>query len=86
MMSRRNLPISRVDSAMVAPGLGTFDRVVAEVGHLQVPEQEAAVGVRVVAHAAVALRRQLGEFGFELALGVEQFLRLVALHPLFEDA
>ena len=67
-------------------GAGHLDRVVAEVRHLQVAQQQAAVGVRVVAHPAVALRSQLGQFGLEPALGVEQLLRPVALHPLFEDA
>ena len=33
----------------------------------------------------MALRSQLGEFGLEPALGVEQLLGPVALHPLFED-
>src|SRR5438034_7244283 len=33
----------------------------------------------------MALRRQLGQFGLESALGIEQLLRSVALHPFFED-
>ena len=63
MTSRRNLPITRADSAVVCPGAGHVDRVVAEVRHLQVAEQQAAVGVRVVAHPAVPLRGQLGQLG-----------------------
>src|SRR5262245_55352336 len=37
------------------------------------------------AHAALALGRNLGEFGFEAAAGVEEFFRPIALHPLFQD-
>ena len=68
------------------PRAGHFDGIVAEVRHLQVSEQQAAVGVRVVAHPPVALRSQFGEFGLEPPLGVEQLFGPVALHPLFEDA
>ena len=44
-------------------GLRHVDGVVAEVGQPQVAQQQAAVGVRVGAHAPLALRRQLGQFG-----------------------
>ena len=60
------------------------DRVVAEVGQPQVAEQQAAVGVRVRAHAALALRRERGELGHELPARVEQLVRAVAPHPLLE--
>ena len=49
------------------PGCGNVDGVVAEVGQSQVAQQQAAVGVRIGAHAALALRRQLGELGLEPA-------------------
>ena len=62
-----------------------IDRVVVEVRHAQVAQQNAAVGVRIGAHPAVALRRQLGQFRHEPAILVEQFLGLVALHPAFEQ-
>ena len=68
------------------PWAGHFDGIVAEVRHLQVSEQQAAVGVRVVAHPSVALRSQFGQFGLEPPLRVEQLFGPVALHPLFEDA
>ncbi len=91
----RALGVARVDVAQhlaelargLAPlgaGMRDLDRVVAEVGHVEIDEQLAAVGVRVGAHAAVARRRQAGQLGDELALGVEQLLRAVAAHPLFE--
>ena len=49
--------------------------VVAEIGHLQILEQQAAVGVRVGAHAPLALGRQLGQLRHEFAGLVEQFFR-----------
>ena len=55
-----------------------LDGVVAEVGDVEVDQQPAAVGVRVGAHAAVALRREGGQLGHQLAVVVEQRLGLVA--------
>ena len=60
------------------------DGIVAEVGQCQVPQQQAAVGVRVRAHAPVALGRQGGELGQQPAVRVEQLLGPIAPHPLFE--
>jgi hypothetical protein len=59
--------------------------VVAEVGQAQVAQQQAAVGVRVGAHAALAFGRQRGQFRDEPPVLVEQFLGPVALHPVFEQ-
>src|SRR6188472_2957073 len=39
----------------------------------------------ICAHATVALRRQIREFGFQSSGLVEQFLWLITLHPFFED-
>ena len=78
--------MTRVASAVTAPGAGTLDGVVAEVGQAQVAKQQAAVGVRVGAHAALPSGAQLGQLGPEPAGVVEQLLGPVALHPLFEDA
>jgi hypothetical protein len=61
-----------------------IDRVIAKVGHLQIAQQEASVGVRVGAHAPLPLgcqRRQLGTEGPAL---VEQLLGLIGAHPLLE--
>ena len=69
----------------LAPGFGTVDGVGAEIRQVQVLQQQAAVGVRIRAHAARALGRQFGEFGDEGAVVVEQLLGPVALHPVFED-
>ena len=54
--SRRKAPSTRVASATSAPGRRDVDRVVAEVGQVEVAEQLAAVGVRVGAHAPRGLR------------------------------
>ena len=63
-------------------GLLHFDGVFAEVGHSQIAQEQAAVAVRIGAHAAFALGREFGQLRFEAAIRVEEFLRLVALHPL----
>ena len=55
-----------------------------EVRHPQVAQQDSAVGVRIGAHPAVALRRQFGQFRHEPATFIEQLLGLVAFHPAFE--
>ena len=49
--------------ALRRPGRRHIDGIVAKVGHAQVAQQHAAVGVRIGAHPPVALRRQLGQLG-----------------------
>ena len=49
--------MTRVASASTAPGLGHVHGVVAKIGQLQILEQQAAVGMRVGAHPALASRR-----------------------------
>ena len=66
-------------------GCRDLDGIVAEVRQTQVPEQEAAVGVRIGAHAARTLRRKISELGHQPAGFVEQLLRLVALHPFLQN-
>src|ERR1700691_2488747 len=39
----------------------------------------------IAAHASIADRRKYGEFGDELAMLVEEFFRLIALHPGFKN-
>src|SRR5690242_17245279 len=41
--------------------------------------------MRVGTHATLGLGRQLRQLGFKSAVALEQFLRVVALHPAFED-
>ncbi len=79
--------------ALHARGLGVagarqrhVDRIVAEVGQHEVAQQQAAVGVRVGAHAARALGRERSDLGCKVAVLVEQLFRAVAAHPAFEDA
>ena len=67
------------------PRRGHVDRVVAEIRHPQVAQQNAAVGVRIRAHAAVALGRKFGQFRFQAALLVEEFLRPIAPQPVFQQ-
>ncbi len=61
-----------------------FDGVVLEIGQAQVAQQDAAVRVRVCAHAPIALRRGGQHVGADRAVLVEQFFRAVAAHPGFE--
>ena len=70
--------------AVNGAGRRHIHRVVAEVRHAQVAQQNAAVGVRIGAHPPVALRRQLGQFRHQPAILIEQLLGLVAFHPAFE--
>ena len=85
MTSRRNSPRGLVFSYCIGARLPHVHRVVAEIGQLQVLAQQAAVGVRVGAHAPRALRRQRPQLRHQPAIGVEQLLRLVAAHPVFEQ-
>ena len=57
MTSRRNRPSGRVFSAVVCPGCFTLDGVATEVRKAQGFAQQAAIGVRIGAHAA---RSRLG--------------------------
>ena len=67
-------------------GCGHLDSVVAEIRQPQFAQEQAAIGVRVGAHAAGALRGKVGQLGPEPAVVVEELRRSVALHPLFENA
>ncbi len=59
-----------IDSAW----FGDFDGVVAEVGDAEVAKEQTAVGVRVGAHATIALWRELGQFRLKGAVLIEQLL------------
>ena len=58
------------------------DAEVAEVRQSQILQQQAAVGVRVVAHPQLALRRQCGDLRVEPAVRVEQFVGAVGRQPV----
>ncbi len=87
--------LSRITSVSQLPehpgGLGDrrawrryVDAEVAEVGQPQILEQQAAVGVRVVAHPQLALRCQRGDVRVEFAVFVEQFVGAVGRQPVGE--
>ena len=59
-------------------------RIRAEIGHDQVAEQNAAVRVGIRAHAALAFWSEFGQLRLQASGFVEQLLRPVAPHPLFE--
>ena len=67
------------------PGGRHLDGIVAEVREAKVPEEQAAVRVRIGAHAARAPGGQGGQLGPEPAGVVEELLGPVALHPFFEQ-
>ena len=73
-----------MSSALTPPRAGDFDSVVPEMRHRQRRQKLPSVGVRVGSHAAPARRRQRREFLPEFAIFIEQILRAVAPHPLFE--
>ena len=41
--------------------------------------------MRISAHPPITLRRQIGQFRHESAIGIEELLGLITLHPAFEQ-
>ena len=78
--------LSELTRRLVALAAGTTDRdrVVREVRKVEVPQHPPAIDVRIGAHAAVAFRRECGERRHWTALGIEELLGTVALHPRLE--
>ena len=70
---------------LVWPGVGDVERVLVQVGQLQVLAQLAAVDVRVRAHAQVARRARVDDLRDRAAVLVEQVLRAVGAQPVLED-
>ena len=64
---------------------GYVFRVVAEIRHPQITQQHAAVGMGIGAHASFAPGSQFGQFRFQAALALEEFLRPVAHEPVFQQ-
>ena len=58
--------------------------VCAVVGEVQVAQQQAAVGVRIGAHAPLPAGRQCGQLGLQASLLVEEFLWAVAIEPVLQ--
>ena len=67
------------------PRRGYVGRVVAKIRHPQVAEQNPSIGVGIRPHASLTLGRKFGQFRFQAALFVEEFLRPVALQPIFQE-
>ena len=63
-----------------------FHGEVAEVGHDQRLQQQAAVGVGIHSHTQAAFGSNIGEIGAEMAFLVEELIGLVAAHPFVELA
>ena len=59
--------------------------MVVKVGHFEIMQQQTAVGVRVRAHPPIAFRGELCQLRDQAAILIEQFLRLIAPHPAFEQ-
>src|SRR5215211_1771594 len=78
--------LAQLAGRLVAPrgGLLDFQRVVAEVGQVEVFEDPAAVGVWARAHAMVASRDVGGKLGDQATLLVEQLFGMVGAHPLLQ--
>ena len=64
---------------------GHLDPVLAEVGQVQAAQEQAAVGVRVRAHASIAPGRQRRQLRAQRTALVEQLLRPVGTHPCLEQ-
>ena len=67
--------------AKAVAGGGNVHRIAAEVGEAEVPEDLAAVGMGIGAHAPVAHGSQLLQLRDEPAVFVKELLRVVAAHP-----
>ncbi len=64
--------------------LGYIHRIVGKVGHPQVAQQHAAIGIGIRAHAALAARRQRRQFRLQTALLVEQLLGTITAQPTLQ--
>ena len=66
-------------------GVGHVQRVVPEIGHPQVPEEQTAVGVGVQTHAPGALGNKVHHVVFRGTVFVKQLLGAVAFQPVFQQ-
>ena len=65
--------------------LADFNRVIGDIGQMQVERAGAAIGVWIGAHAPLARGRQRGDFRTQCTVLIEKLLGPVALHPVFEQ-
>ncbi len=71
--------------ALHCAGRGDVHRIAAEIRQAQIVQQDAAVGMRVRAHAPLAPGRQCGDRRDRLARVREELFRTIAPQPLFQD-
>jgi len=56
-----------------------------EIGHAQIAQKDATVGVRIASHSTVALRSQFGQVRSQSPILIEQLFGLVAFHPALKQ-
>ena len=66
-------------------GSGHIHGILAEIRQTKIPQQQSAISMGIGADPAVALGRQLPQFGNQTALRIEEFFRFVACEPFFQQ-
>ena len=66
------------------PRRGHRHRIFAEIRHAQIPQQLAAIRMRVRPHPPVTLRRQLCQFRFQPARFIKQLRRAITAQPFLQ--
>ena len=61
------------------------DRLSVDRWQIKIDAELAAVSVWIRAHAPITFGSEFGQFWNELAILVEELLRMIAMHPLFQD-
>src|SRR6266436_1566790 len=93
-VGRLGIPLENVakELAELPSGLVTLcswclhlERIIGEGRQVQRHLNPATIGMRVVAHAALAFRSELGILGAEAAVLVEELFWFVTAHPLFQE-
>src|SRR6266436_688954 len=93
-VGRLGIPLENVakELAELPSGLVTLcswflhlQRIISERRQVQRHLNSATIGMRVVAHAALAFRGELGILGAEAAVLVEELFWFVTVHPLFQE-
>ena len=57
---------------------------IVEVGHREILQQNAAIGMGIGAHTSIALGSEFCQFRNQLARAIEEFLGSIAFQPFFE--
>ena len=77
----QHLRIARLDGTR----RGYAQCMVVKVGHFEIMQQQTAVRVRIGTHSPIALRGEFGQLRDQATILIEQFLRLIAPHPVLEQ-